>query len=170
LLPPDLRGELWMLSGLPPGGDADKAIGAQPDGPHPDREELRIVAFALPDPDYGLVEAKFDETGIADGKAHDDISVGEVLRGSDADDAETIAAIREGVGDVEAALSMFDAGKTYKTVVARLDEEMRDWWSGELNETEDGKPKYQEDCASLKTFLADDALPWRRGRQHRVTS
>ena len=104
-----------------------------------------------------------NRAGITDCKARDDISVGEVLRGSDTDDAETIAAIREGVGDVEAALEMIDASKPYKTVVARLDEDMRDWWAGELNETEDGKPKYQEDCASLKTFLAGDALPWRRG-------
>ncbi len=104
-----------------------------------------------------------NRAGITDRKARDDISVGEVLRGSDTDDAETIAAIREGVSDVEAALEMIDAGRAYKTVVARLDEDMRDWWAGELNETEDGKPKYQEDCASLKTFLAGDALPWRRG-------
>lgn len=33
----------------------------------------------------------------------------------------------------------------------------------ELGETVDDKPKYQAVCASLKRFLADDALPWRRG-------
>ena len=101
--------------------------------------------------------------GVTDDKTRDQISISEILRGSDDDDAETVAAIREGVGDVEATLELIEGGKAYKTVVARLDEDMRDWWAGELNETEDGKPKYQEDCASLKTFLADDALPWRRG-------
>lgn len=103
-----------------------------------------------------------NRAGITDRKARDDISVGEVLRGSDADDAETVAAIEEGVGDVEATLELIDSGKPYQIAVARLDDDMRDWWTGELGETENGAPKYTPDCRSLKTFLADDALPWRR--------
>ncbi len=63
LLPPDLRGELKALFSLPSGGDVDKAIGALPEGPHPDLEELRIVAIALANPDSELVEAEFDEVG-----------------------------------------------------------------------------------------------------------
>lgn len=100
--------------------------------------------------------------GVADYKTRDQISISEILRGSDKDDAETVAAIREGVGDVEAALELIASGKAYKTACSRLDEDMRDWWESELGETEDGKPKYEADCASLKRFLADDALPWRR--------
>jgi hypothetical protein len=101
--------------------------------------------------------------GVTDYKTRDQISIAEILRGTDEDDVQTTAAIREGVGDVEAALALIEAGKAYKTVLARLDEDMRDWWESELSETEDGKPKYQADCPSLKKFLADDALPWRRG-------
>ncbi len=104
-----------------------------------------------------------NRAGVTDYKTRDQISIVEILRGSNEDDAETVAAIREGVGDVEAALELIETGKGYKTALARLDEDMRDWWESELNETEDGKPKYQADCASLKKFLSDHALPWRRG-------
>lgn len=40
---------------------------------------------------------------------------------------------------------------------------MRDWWTEELGEAEGGEPKYGQDCDSLRRFLAEDALPWRRG-------
>jgi hypothetical protein len=36
---------------------------------------------------------------------------------------------------------LIDAGKAHEVVVARLDEDMRDWWAGELVETENDKPK-----------------------------
>jgi hypothetical protein len=41
--------------------------------------------------------------GANDHKTRDQISIGEILRGSDGDDAETVAAIAEGFADVEAA-------------------------------------------------------------------
>ena len=100
--------------------------------------------------------------GVTDHKTRDQISLTEILRGSDLDDAETVAAIREGVGDLEAALELLNRDEAYEAVVARLDEDMRDWWASELEETEDGQPKYQPDGPSLKRFLTTDALPWRR--------
>lgn len=101
--------------------------------------------------------------GVTEYKMRDQLSISEILRGSDRDDAETVDAIKEGIGDVEAGLALIDAGKPYEAALERLDEDMRDWWSEELTETEDGKPKYQPDCESLRRFLAEDALPWRRG-------
>ena len=83
-----------------------------------------------------------NRAGVTDYKTRDQISIAEILRGSDDDDAETVIAIQEGVGDVEAALELIEGGKAYKTVLARLDDDMRDWWAGELNETVDGEPKY----------------------------
>ena len=122
------------------------------------------VAHAFDRANEDTVKRKtLNRAGVTDYKTRDQISIAEILRGTDADDAETVAAIQEGVGDVEAALEMIEAGKAYKTALVRLDEDMRDWWESELGETEDGKPKYQADCASLKKFLAEDALPWRRG-------
>ncbi len=101
--------------------------------------------------------------GVTDYKTRDQISLTEVLRGSDRDDAETVEAIESGIVDVEAALELIDAGKAYQDALARLDDDMRDWWTGELEETDDGKPKYRPDCELLRRFLAEDALPWRRG-------
>lgn len=101
--------------------------------------------------------------GVTDHKTRDQISLSEVLRGSDRDDAETIEAIQSGIVDVEAALELIDAANGYEDVLARLDDDMRDWWTGELGEAESGQPKYGQDCESLRRFLVEDALPWRRG-------
>lgn len=101
--------------------------------------------------------------GVTDYKTRDQLSVAEVLRGSDEDDAETLAAIREGITDCEAAVHLLDAGATYEAALVRMDDDLREWWLSELSETSDGKPKYQQDAASLRAFLDGDALPWRRG-------
>jgi hypothetical protein len=102
--------------------------------------------------------------GVADYKARDEISLPDVLRGNDQDDAETIAAIREGIADAEATIALVDAGASLKDAEARMDEDLRDWWRGELDETDDkDQPKYANSAEGLKRFLSEDALPWRRG-------
>jgi len=112
--------------------------------------------------DDAVKRKTLNRAGVTDYKARDQISLAEVLRGSDEDDAETVAAVREGINDAEAALQLLDGGSSYGEAVARMDEDLRDWWTGEFDETEGETPKYQQDGASLKKFLESDALPWRR--------
>lgn len=104
-----------------------------------------------------------NRAGVTDYKTRDQISIADILRGSDRDDSETVEAITEGVADAEASLQLLQEGAPYADALARMDDDLRDWWVGELEETEDGKPKYLQDGTSLKRFLEEDALPWRRG-------
>lgn len=102
--------------------------------------------------------------GVADYKIRDEISIPDVLRGTDEGDAETLEAIGEGIAGAEATISLIDAGGTLADAEAQMDEDLRDWWRGELDETDDkGQPKYAAAPAGLRRFLADDALPWRKG-------
>ncbi len=101
--------------------------------------------------------------GVTDSTVRKELSVPEILRGSDQDDQETVEAIREGVSDVEAALQLIAEGKAYETAVARLDEVMREWWTEALEETDDSDNcKYSASNEGLEQFLTTDALPWRR--------
>lgn len=102
--------------------------------------------------------------GLTDHSARDQISISEVLGGNDQDDSDTIEAIREGIRDAEATLALIAAGATLEQAEARMDEDLRDWWRGDLDETDDkGQPKYAGTPEDLKRFLSEDALPWRKG-------
>ena len=102
--------------------------------------------------------------GVTDHKIREDISIAEILRDTGGEDAESIAAITEGIGDVEAALALVEAGEGLEAAAARLDGDMLGWWTDTLEETEDnGNRKYEASAEGLARFLRLDGLPWRRG-------
>lgn len=121
------------------------------------------VAHAIDRADDSQAKIKtLKRAGFTDYRVRDEISIAEILRGSDEDDRETIEAVREGVADVEATLSLIEEGSPLEQAVARLDEDMRGWWNDALEETDDdGKRKYEATPEGLGKFLREDGAPWR---------
>jgi hypothetical protein len=101
--------------------------------------------------------------GMTDRSVRDEVSIVEILRGNDEDDAETMVAIREGLAQTEKALERLKSGDGYAAGIGEMDETLGDWWADALEETrEDGSKKYSETAEGLQRFLETDALPWRR--------
>lgn len=122
------------------------------------------VAHASDRSHDGQAKAKLlQRAGLTDHTVRDEISVPEVVRGKDADDRETVAAVEEGIADIEATLGLIDAGASLADAVGRMDEDLADWWREALEETDhNDQLKYANSVEGLKRFLTVDALPWRR--------
>jgi hypothetical protein len=101
--------------------------------------------------------------GMTDWKVRDEVSIAEILRGNDEEDAETLVAIKEGLQQTERALERLAAGDGYATALGELDDTLAEWWTDALEETHDNESKkYAESAEALQRFLEGDALPWRR--------
>lgn len=122
------------------------------------------VAHAVDRAGDGASKTKtLKRAGVSDPTIREETSITEILQETDADDADAVAAVTEGIADLEAALDMLASREDYQTCLERLDGDARDWWADALKETDDGGAlKYQADAGSLKRFLTVDALPWRR--------
>ena len=101
--------------------------------------------------------------GLTDYTVREEISLPEVVRGNDADDRQTVAAVEEGITNTEATVALIDAGASLNEAVDRMDEDLADWWREALQETDDkDQLKYANSVEGLRRFLIVDALPWRR--------
>jgi len=101
--------------------------------------------------------------GVTDYTIRNEISIAEILRGSDDDDVETVEAIRKGIGDVERTLALIDACNPLPACLEVLDSDAQDWWAEAVEETDDkGAKKYEPTPEGLAVFLRSDALVWRK--------
>ena len=134
------------------------------------RERLRAaeaavhVAHAFDRAGDSQFKAKMlTRAGVTDYTIRDEVSVAEILRDTRQEDDESLAAIREGIEDIEATLALIEEGHSYEQVLARLDEDMRSWWTDALEETkDDGARKYAPTTEGLDRFLRTDGMPWRK--------